>query len=365
MVAVFATLGIVWASAPALASASGGSASESRLEGTPLTSTTELSPEPMTTTTAPPPPSPIPRAIGGAGAASVPATSGTRLPADQPAGCDAAVPGTYSPATEAEFRATMTRAWLLCAPPSLFGATEAGFELRADGRWSKLERNPGGGLTRAAGWGNEGSWETIDTSAMNGAPTFQLNFRIDGDGSIFTIPQFGDMSKVRVATAGSVVTDYVPVPAGTPILPVDPPARGGIGCDATEEPYAPATEAEFRTAMIGAWLLCAEPSFLGTAEAGLEIRADGRWTKLASAPGRGLVRLGGTGNEGTWETVDTSAMNGRPTFQINFLLDGGGSVPIIPAFSAHASRVSKVRLNNFGWLIADYIPLPPGAQITG
>ena len=139
----------------------------------------------------------------------------------------------------------------------------------------------------------------------------------------------------------------------------------GKDCEATEEPYAATNEAEFGAVMTRVWLLCAPPSFLGTADAGLEIRPDGRWSKLAPTPHGGLVRLRGPGNEGSWDTVDTSAMNGRPTFQINFSIDGEGWTGIVPAFAGHGSKVSKVRLDNSCVFVADYSPARPGTPISG
>jgi len=119
----------------------------------------------------------------------------------------------------------MTRAWLLCGSPSFFGTEEAGLELRADGRWSKLEWGPNGSLVRAAGGDDEGTWETLDIGESNGHRNFQLSFHLGGSGStIFSIPVFGDgsgasaVSTVRINNMpGDLVADYVPVEAGTTV----------------------------------------------------------------------------------------------------------------------------------------------------
>ena len=110
--------------------------------------------------------------------------------------------GTYKLSTESEFRTAITHVWLLCQAPSFFGTAEAGLEIRADGRWSKLERKPNGSLVRASGWGEEGSWGTFDTSAMNGPGTYEASFEIDGRGASYAMPIFGSGgSRVRSAAS--------------------------------------------------------------------------------------------------------------------------------------------------------------------
>lgn len=280
-------------------------------------------------------------------------------------------PGAYRPATESEFQTVMTGVWLLCQSPSFFGTSEAGMELGADGRWSKLERTPSGALARSGGWGNEGSWSTYDTSAMNGPLTYQLNVYVDGGGASYTTPFFGEgssssgITKVKLDNMSGPVA-YVPAPAGTKILPVPFPPAPGKGCEAREEPFSPTSEAEFRSAMIGTWLACSKPTFLGSDEDGVEVRADGRWSKLYRTSKHSFVRASGPGNEGTWETIDTSFMNGRPTYQINFNLEGtGGYVSATPALSGQASDVTKVRLDNNGYFVVDYIAAPTQTVVTG
>lgn len=391
-VAVIAVLGTGWASAAAL---TGGS---TRSEGsrTPVSANKPV-PLPAAETTGaqaptlPPstsPPTSGPPAIVSPTIVSPTTVSPTTLPATKAAATTGATQesprqarpsgelancgvgeGTYRPATEAEFRTVITGVWLLCGGPSFFGTYEAGMELTADGRWSKLERRPNGSLARVGGWENEGAWETIDTSLMNGRPSFQLNFLTDGGGGGMTHAEFGqgssvsEVTKVRLSNMGVVVADYVPAP-GSKISPVPFPPAPGKGCEAREEPYAPASEAEFRTVMTRAWVLCGTPSVFGTNEDGLEIRADGRWSKLYRNYFGSLVRGTDPSDRGTWETFDTSAMNGRPTFQLNLNVDEGGGVITIPAFAAgRHGDVSKVRLANNGVFVADYLPAPAGTSI--
>lgn len=109
--------------------------------------------------------------------------------------------------------------WLLCATPSVFGTQEAGLDITADGRWSKLATASDGTLVRATGWNQEGTWESLDNSAMNGgSPTYQLNLHIDGSGTVITNPVFAAQpSIVRLNNMGLYVANYArlttPLPA--------------------------------------------------------------------------------------------------------------------------------------------------------
>jgi hypothetical protein len=267
--------------------------------------------------------------------------------------------GEFLPATHAEFRRTITRAWLLCDGLSFLGTVEAGIELRPDGRWSKLDWVDGDTLVRASGAGQEGDWESLDIGPQNGRPTYQLTFHIDEVGTVVSVPVFGQgaiasaPSMVRINNLpGTLVSDYVPVPPGITILPAPEDDQCDIPADGS---YSPPSEAEFRDAMTGAWLLCGAPSLFGTAEAGLELRPDGRWSKLQWTADGSLVRAAGPENEGSWVTVDVSEMNGRALFSIQLTLDGGGWISMIPVFAGDDTSVSKVHMDNMG-NAADYVP---------
>ena len=366
-----------WASAATLADSHEGTgagaskgvraAQSERTRTAPAPTTLALDHVPATTappTTVRPAAPPVPTTIPVAQQAKAPPNPITQHPgprADGLSDCATPADGTYELSTESEFRTAMTHVWLLCQAPSFFGTNEAGLEIRADGRWSKLERKPNGSLVRASGWGQEGSWGTFDTSAMNGPGTYEASFEIDGRGASYAMPIFGS-GGLRVRLDGVSAADYVTAPSGTVVVPG--PAGSGRGCDGTESTYSPSTESEFRAAVTGAWLLCGTPSFFGTDEAGLEIRTDGRWSKLQKGPERSLVRLSGPGNEGVWDVVDVSAMNGRRLFEIAFNIDGSGTASDIPAFARQGSQVSKMRLENTGVFVADYVPASPGTPIA-
>jgi hypothetical protein len=100
----------------------------------------------------------------------------------------------------------------VCKAPSVFGTNEVGIQILSNGRWSKLTRNPAGQLTPVPGWGNQGTWNSIDTSAMNGPGVFQVDFHIDGSGTVISLPVFSSgPPKMRLNNEGIYVADYVPV----------------------------------------------------------------------------------------------------------------------------------------------------------
>jgi hypothetical protein len=126
--------------------------------------------------------------------------------------CTAPEGGESPPATKDDFESRLEHAWLLCKSPSVFGTDEAGLEIRADHRWSKLAAHPSGHYVRMTGWGNEGSWASVDTSSMNGPGHWQLNLKVDGSGTVITQPIFaGAVPKMRLDSNGVYVADYIEI----------------------------------------------------------------------------------------------------------------------------------------------------------
>jgi hypothetical protein len=112
----------------------------------------------------------------------------------------------------------------------------------------------------------------------------------------------------------------------------------------------PQDESGFLQHLVGTWLLCRAPSVFGTNEVGIEIPADGQWSKLTRISSGQLVRIPGWGNQGTWE-IDAGVT--QSPFQVNFQIHGSGTVYTQPVFS---SAAPKMRLNNEGVDIADHVP---------
>jgi hypothetical protein len=110
-----------------------------------------------------------------------------------------------------EFRSLIARTWLLCSSPSVFGSNdEMGLELVRDGSWYKLYADGEGASIRGEGFGRRGTWEVIETSMMNGRPTFQVNLSVFGSGTVITTPVFtAEPTKMRMNNMGLFIGDYV------------------------------------------------------------------------------------------------------------------------------------------------------------
>jgi hypothetical protein len=131
-------------------------------------------------------------------------------------------------------------------------------------------------------------------------------------------------------------------------------APGPPGCDAPEVEDVPTPdEATTRQLVTGSWLLCDSPSFFGTTdETGLLIADDGHWAKLTSTGPDTATEMTGAANRGTWQLIDTSAMNGPGHFQINFTgLDG-----LLRLSAVRVIAPAKLLLDNNGVFIARYVP---------
>jgi hypothetical protein len=157
------------------------------------------------------------------------------------------------------------------------------------------------------------------------------------------------------------VVPSAPAPAGT-TSPGAPPTGGNAAPPAVTAPPAACSEPEegervfpteqkFAEALVGRWMLCGTVSVFGTQEAGLEFAADGRWYKLYLEPDGGVVRGKGFDREGGWSTIDTSAFNGKNTYQLNLDIDGSGSIYTLPRF---AEGPRKVRMSNIGVFEGNY-----------
>jgi hypothetical protein len=147
---------------------------------------------------------------------SVPSTATPNATSAVAAGDDLATctdpeQGVASTPTQDELVDRLVGTWLVCNAPSVFGTNEVGMQIGSDGRWWKLGRNPAGQLTPMPGWGDQGSWDIIDTSGMNGPGVFQVNFHVDGSGTVVSLPVFSSgPPKIRLNNMGVYVADYVP-----------------------------------------------------------------------------------------------------------------------------------------------------------
>jgi hypothetical protein len=279
------------------------------------------------------------------------------------------------PTNGAELISMLTGDWALCDATSVFGTHEAGFSFASDGTWYKLYAQ-GGQLVRGQGFDEQGTWDLW--SDDSGAEP-QLNLTLAGGGTIIVFPAFAtNPRKVRLNNEGVYVADYVfadcadggaastvdASPPATPEAGADggsvsvqlPAADGGSCtlpvtqvCSLSETPVAPPTSGpELISMMTGDWALCDATSIFGTQEAGFSFASDGTWYKLYAQGGQ-LVRGQGFDEQGTWDLFE---FDGGAEPQLNLTVAGGGQIFLYPAF---ATNPRKVRLDNNGVYVADYV----------
>jgi hypothetical protein len=111
--------------------------------------------------------------------------------------------------------------------------------------------------------------------------------------------------------------------------------------------------------LVGSWHACGGSVF-GTDEAGLAFNADGSWFKLDVAADGSLQERSGSGELGTWTTIDTTVVNGPGSYQINLESDTGDVVHSMPVF---ATEPAKMRLDDVGARRTDYARLTPYASV--
>jgi hypothetical protein len=186
-------------------------------------------------------------------------------------------------------------------------------------------------------------------------PQFEIVLN-SSTGTRSTQPVFGNtVRKMRLAFPDESPKDYLleepPGPdddINTPFEASYPP----LSCDEQGGPPVTLTEHELevRYLAVAKWWNC-EGSFFnsGAQEVGLEIREDGRWFKLLPA-GEGMaIRATGIEDNGLWEIIDTSLMNGPGSFQLN-LNFGQWTIMSALVFETHPH---KLYLDNMG--VADAV----------
>ncbi len=255
--------------------------------------------------------------------------------------------------------------WIRCEGPPQFGDVgggEVGVQVDANGRFHRLFDGGGGTLIRADGLDQEGEWTVIDTTGINGPGSYQINWSLLGSGTVITSPTFFDApSSLRLdETAG--VARYEPWTGPAPV-PGLPPGVGTGECGQPADPVTLSTVAQVQDLLVGAWALCGDRSVLGDTadEVGLEFSADGRFRRLVLDAAGNRIRAVGDGNEGTWDLIDSTAINGPGSFQLDLRIMGRGTVPTFPLFLETPPFVRFVGdgLTGADYLRAEPLPEPP------
>lgn len=266
-----------------------------------------------------------------------------------------------------QVRALVVGTWIRCEGSPLFSQFadgEVGVEVDADGRFYRLFEAADGTLLRADGLDLEGTWAGIDTTAMNGPGSYQMNWKVMGLTMITTPTFFESPPSLRLGHA----TGFARYERWTGAAPVSGLPPGADRCGHPTGPITPASEEQFRDLLIGSWTLCGDTSALGdpTGEVGLEITADGHLHRLARTADGTIIRGVGPGQEFTWTVTDTTAMNGPGSYQVDLQVAGGGTMILTAQFLGSPPFVRFIGMN--AGPRADYLrgePSPTTMPATG
>jgi hypothetical protein len=277
--------------------------------------------------------------------------------------------GELEPGTVAEASGLLVGTWIACDGVPLLGDVtsryEVGVQFTPDGRLHRVYRDDTGTLIRGEGLGLQGTWTLAAVPSMMLVTThFQLNFEV-GAGTFLTSVGFvASPPFLRVTRLGGT-TDLVRWLRSDPV-PGPPPGVDVGGCGLPQDPVTPQSLADAQRLLVGTWEHCggAQSVFYAATpgEAGVEFAADGTVYRLVRGPDGALVRGQGAGQVGTWEMLDTSAMNGPGHVQVNVFVDGQIAAMVSPSFW---SRPWFMRAQPMMQPGADYLRVgPPPAEPT-
>jgi hypothetical protein len=243
-------------------------------------------------------------------------------------------------------RAALTRRWLVCSDHGLFLQPQAGFELRADGRWSLLGWTATGQLEVLTGVDNEGQFALTNEGVY-------AAFSWDLGRTIYSLPQLSrNPAGLWLNNTGTIEYEYVDaaeVALGPDTVPPPPPAPGGDPrCQKSPGSAAtPAALPDLRQALSRRWLRCSPLSLFGvTDDAGIEITSDDKWYFLRRN-GQGQLERSGDAYQIQYDSP--SMFSG----QVNFARPTG----VIVSHPVVTAAPTWLIINNIGFQEYRYVPL--------
>jgi len=136
--------------------------------------------------------------------------------------------------------------------------------------------------------------------------------------TVITSSYRGQTTTIAQDGAGPLLPSCA-VDADTPALPSMTRKEAASACQmgtGAALPILTLDQAKQEVARV--WILCSPLGLFRHPQAGVEVRATGDLAFLAWDEDDRLRRQRGMENEGHWTAIDTSAMNGRPLFQITY-----------------------------------------------
>ncbi len=156
-----------------------------------------------------------------------------------------------------------------------------------------------------------------------------------------TPPTSSPTPPTTIPNTTPTTTRVTPTTVGPSKGPVVTPAACGRPAHAAVAPPSPAT---LKRDLVGTWSQCAGTSLFGGpsstgGEAGIEILANGRWTRLAKTPGGYWTPLVGPGDSGTWTVLPApSVAAGKVSAIVRFV-----AVPVSTSASGAGGPTSAGR----------------------
>lgn len=244
--------------------------------------------------------------------------------------------------------------WIRCDGAPLFGDGsdgEVGVDVVGD-RFYRLYRSADGALIRADGLDQEGALRILDTTVINGAGSYQSNWKLVGQGTFIFSPSFFQSPSMMdlAGTTGSSRYERWTGPAPTSGLP---PGTIATACGNPTTPIALTSLTQVQDLLVGSWTRCGEGSAIGNpdGEAGLEFISDGSFRRLVRSADGTVVPGSGIGDHGTWTVIDTTSINGPDSYQLDVTVDGSGRYITAPVFLASPMSVRFVGTQ----MQADYV----------
>jgi hypothetical protein len=242
------------------------------------------------------------------------ADAGTNLPT-----CETPTGPIHEFTSIADTQARLAGTWLLCSGGIGSPADTGGIELAADQAHFLVKS--GATLVRGAGADYDRTVSFVDTTAMNGPGSYQMNLQgAAGMNMYFSrTSEDGKFLELNEATSAKQAR-YVRVSS-------PPPA-----CAISGAPHAYTSIADVSARIAGKWSICSGRINSPADTRGLEVAAAQAYFLVDSSGS--LVRGVGWDYERNVAIIDTTAMNGPGSYQINFDTGGAGS-------NAYFSRVSE------------------------
>ncbi len=171
--------------------------------------------------------------------------------------------------------------------------------------------------------------------------------------------------------ANGTVDEAALVPwTGAPPAPGVPTGVGEGPCGLPRDPVELTSVSQVEGLLEGTWLVCSESSPFGPlafGEVGITLTADGRFFRVYESSQGVLISASGSLQEGTWEVIDTTAMNEPGSYQVDLRLLDAGTFPghvVVLQQPPHLRLLTMPPFSDFQRATETPVPGTPPAATT-